>query len=79
MIRFFQRAYPSANSLLLTGHRPVLVDTGFGADVPELLEWLQAQGTPGDSVSVIVNTHSHCDHAGGNHALERGAWLKATG
>jgi hypothetical protein len=36
MIRFFERAYPSANSILLMGHRPVLVDTGFGSDAPEL-------------------------------------------
>ena len=37
---FLQRAYPSANSILLRGARPVLVDTGFGADAPALLEWL---------------------------------------
>ncbi|GAC1347589.1 MAG: hypothetical protein NVSMB18_33020 [Acetobacteraceae bacterium] len=71
MIRFFERAYPSANNVLLTGHRPVLVDTGFGADAPALLAWLDAQGVPAESLSLIVNTHSHCDHAGGNHALQR--------
>ncbi len=72
MVHFFQRPYPSANCVLLLGHRPVLVDTGFGADVPELLAWLEAQQTPAASLSLIINTHSHCDHAGGNHALQRG-------
>ena len=43
---FFQRPYPSANSVLLHGPRPVLVDTGFGADVPDLLAWLRGLGTP---------------------------------
>jgi hydroxyacylglutathione hydrolase len=70
MIRFFERAYPSANSILLMGHRPVLVDTGFGSDAPELLAWLEQQGVPAETLSLVVNTHSHCDHAGGNHALQ---------
>ncbi|HYZ62799.1 MAG TPA: MBL fold metallo-hydrolase [Acetobacteraceae bacterium] len=70
MIRFFQRPYPSANSVLLLGHRPVLVDTGFGADVPQLRQWLTEQGTPAQALSLLINTHSHCDHAGGNHALQ---------
>ena len=71
MIQFFQRAYPSANSVLLLGHRPVLVDTGFGADAPELEAWLMSKGVPPATLSLIINTHSHCDHAGGNHALQR--------
>ncbi len=71
MIQFFHRPYPSANCVLLRGHRPVLVDTGFGADVPELLAWLETQQTPAASLSLILNTHSHCDHAGGNHELQR--------
>ena len=70
MIRFFQRPYPSANAVLLLGYRPILVDPGFGADVPELMTWLEAQNVPVASLSLIVNTHSHCDHAGGNHALQ---------
>ena len=67
MIRFFQRRYPSANSVLLTGPKPVLVDTGFGSDAAELLAWLDQQSTP----ALIVNTHFHSDHVGGNHALQR--------
>ena len=71
MIQFFERGYPSANSILLLGHRPVLVDTGFGADAPELVAWLDRVGVPAASLSLIVNTHFHCDHAGGNHELQR--------
>ena len=67
-VSFFQRDYPSANSVLLHGRRPVLVDTGFGADNGVLLSWLKAQGTV--TPSLVVNTHSHCDHSGGNHALQ---------
>jgi glyoxylase-like metal-dependent hydrolase (beta-lactamase superfamily II) len=70
VIRFFERPYPSANSILLTGHRPVLVDTGFGSDAPALFAWLEQQEVGAETLSLIVNTHSHCDHAGGNYALQ---------
>ncbi len=69
---FMQRAYPSANSILLRGRRPVLVDTGFGADAPALLAWLGQQGMHARDLALVVNTHSHCDHSGGNHAIESG-------
>jgi len=67
-VSFLQRAYPSANVVLLHGRRPVLVDTGFGADSEGLLRWLASQGAA--KLSLVVNTHSHCDHSGGNHALQ---------
>ncbi len=31
---FFERAYPSANMVLVRGERPMLVDPGCGADLP---------------------------------------------
>ena len=69
---FLQRAYPSANSVLLRGRRPVLVDTGFGADAPELIAWLGQQGLHARDLALVVNTHSHSDHSGGNYTLESG-------
>lgn len=69
--RFFQRPYPSANNILLTGPCPILVDTGAVSDVPALLAWLDVQGTPPAGLAVIVNTHWHVDHSGGNLALQR--------
>jgi hydroxyacylglutathione hydrolase len=71
-VAFMQRPYPSANSILLRGRRPVLVDTGFGADAPALLAWLGQQGLRGQDLALVVNTHSHSDHSGGNHAIESG-------
>lgn len=74
---FFQRQYPSANCVLLHGPHPVLVDTGLGADVAGLLAWLRGLGVAPERLR-IVNTHSHCDHAGGNWALQsRGATIAA--
>ena len=68
-VAFFQRPFPSANAVLLLGERPVLVDGGFGADVAALDGWLHAQGVPPERLSLLVNTHFDCDHAGANHAL----------
>ena len=68
-VAFFRRAFPSANAVLLRGERPVLVDGGFGSDVPALLAWLNAQGVPPERLSLLVNTHFDCDHAGANHVL----------
>ena len=66
---FFQRPFPSANAVLLRGPRPVLVDGGFGADVPALIAWLHAEGVPPERLTLLVNTHFDCDHAGANHRL----------
>lgn len=65
---FWHRDYPSANSVLLPGSRPVLVDTGFGPDAPSLLDWLAAQDVALSGLRVF-NTHAHSDHVGGNAAL----------
>ncbi|MBA2690912.1 MAG: MBL fold metallo-hydrolase [Rubrobacter sp.] len=68
---FFQRSFPSANMVLVKGDRPILVDSGFGGDIAETRHLLRQAGYPPESVTLIVNSHYHCDHAGGNHALQR--------
>ena len=70
-LRVFERDYPSANSVLLLGPRPVLVDTGYGSGASELAPWLRAQGVAPERLAAIVNTHFHTDHAGGNFALQQ--------
>lgn len=67
---FFQRTFPSANMVLLTGKKPVLVDSGFGGDVRDTVELLKNAGCAPESLQMIVNTHYHGDHAGGNHTLQ---------
>lgn len=70
-VAFFERPYPSANAALLRGERPILVDSGFGSDVGELEAWLQTQGVSPQHLALVVNTHHHSDHVGGNHALQQ--------
>jgi hydroxyacylglutathione hydrolase len=67
---FFRHTYPSANMVLVRGARPVLIDTGFGSDLADTKRLLHAAGTPPEQLALIVNTHYHSDHCGGNAGLQ---------
>ncbi len=66
-----QRPGPSANLVLVTGERPVLVDTGSASPASDARTraFLAEHGlAPGDLAWVAL-THFHVDHAGGAAAL----------
>ena len=69
-LTFFEREYPSANMVLIRGRRPVLVDTGFGSDLPTTEKLLREASVPPEDLCLIVNTHYHSDHVGGNSGLQ---------
>lgn len=48
----------------------VLVDTGTGANINYILESLEQGGINPADLSLIVNTHNHYDHVGGNRFLD---------
>jgi hydroxyacylglutathione hydrolase len=70
-LHFFERTFPSANIVLVRGPRPLLIDTGFGSDVQETECLSREAGIPPQSLSLIVNTHYHSDHIGGNSRLQQ--------
>ncbi len=71
------RPFPDANLLLLSGRRPALVDTGFVGHAGLTRDWALAQA--GGRIEVVVNTHWHADHVGGNAAMqEHGAEIMAS-
>ena len=65
-----RRPFPDANLLLLRGRQPALVDSGFTGHAKETAAWIRAHT---GHVALVVNTHWHSDHVGGN------ALLQATG
>lgn len=70
-VRVFERGWLSSNNILLTDAAcAVLVDSGYvshAAQTVALVE--QALGTR--PLDVLVNTHLHSDHCGGNAALRQ--------
>ncbi|MFF2996465.1 MBL fold metallo-hydrolase [Streptomyces sp. NPDC057950] len=74
-LTWWQRPFPDANTLLLPGRRPALVDTGFVGHADETATWARAHAGP---IDLVVNTHWHSDHVGGNALLQaQGAAIAA--
>lgn len=78
------------NSLLIrTAGKTILVDTGLGDKLPPkgirqwnlewpegtLLENLAAQGVKPEAVDIVIDTHLHADHCGGNTTHRNGELL----
>ena len=61
-LQFFRRTMPSANMVLVSARRGVLIDTGFGGDWLQTERLLRDSGMPPERLELVVNTHFHCDH-----------------
>ena len=67
----FERGWLSSNNILICGqHRCALVDSGYSSRAEQTLSLVRAalQGRPLD---LLLNTHLHSDHCGGNAALRQ--------
>ncbi|MDO5629731.1 MAG: MBL fold metallo-hydrolase [Mobilicoccus sp.] len=74
-IEYRPRPFPDANFLLLHGARPALVDSGFVAHAHETHAWVSERVGGAD---LVVNTHWHADHVGGNGLFQqRGSGIAA--
>ena len=69
-LHLFERTFPSANMVLIRGETPVLIDTGFGSDAAQTRALLYSAGVPAERLALVVNTHYHSDHVGGNFDLQ---------
>jgi glyoxylase-like metal-dependent hydrolase (beta-lactamase superfamily II) len=72
-VRVFERDWLSANNILLKGRDGhVLVDTGYVTHADLTLALVAGRdGLDGEPLALVVNTHGHSDHVGGNAALVR--------
>lgn len=70
-IIFFERKFPSANMILIKDQHPILIDTGFGSDAKETEQLIKDAGVSPENLHLIVNTHYHSDHVGGNFHLQQ--------
>jgi hydroxyacylglutathione hydrolase len=60
----------SAFSYLITADINVLIDTGLMSDYPRLEEAFLELGLRPKDLDIVLNTHEHCDHVGGNLYLQ---------
>ena len=68
-LQVIERGWLSANLVIASGEHPALVDSGYASHAPQTLQLVQA-ALPGQSPDLLVNTHLHSDHCGGNALLQ---------
>jgi glyoxylase-like metal-dependent hydrolase (beta-lactamase superfamily II) len=60
-----------SNSYLITGDENIIVDTGTGENIETLVAAISAHGIKLKDVDLILSTHCHIDHIGGNEELKK--------
>ncbi|MHB1198227.1 MAG: MBL fold metallo-hydrolase [Polaromonas sp.] len=69
-LHVFERGWLSANNILFTdGDKTLMVDSGYCTHAAQTLALVEGV-LGGRSLEVLVNTHLHSDHCGGNAALQ---------
>jgi glyoxylase-like metal-dependent hydrolase (beta-lactamase superfamily II) len=69
-VTVFERGWLSSNNILIQGaDNCVLIDSGYHTHAPQTLA-LVAAALQGRPLDMLVNTHLHSDHCGGNAALQ---------
>ncbi len=69
-VHVFERGWLSSNNILLTGAGPTaLVDTGYCTHAAQTLALVERR-LSGRVLDLLLNTHLHSDHCGGNAALQ---------
>lgn len=67
---FFERGYLNANHFAFRSKAPILIDTGYSTGIKETEQILKLIGINTSAVKLIINTHSHGDHVGGNKHIQ---------
>ena len=69
-ITVFERGWLSSNNILICGDsQTALVDSGYCTHAEQTLRLVQ-HALAGKSLDILVNTHLHSDHCGGNQSLQ---------
>ncbi|WP_082355164.1 MBL fold metallo-hydrolase [Bacillus sp. FJAT-22090] len=57
--------------ILIKDEYAILIDTGFGSEVKDTEKLIKEAGVSPEELHLIVNTHYHSDHVGGNFHLQK--------
>lgn len=66
---FLQRGWLNGNHFVFKGKRKVLIDTAYAGDFEDTRNRIETTGVRLEDVDLIINTHCHCDHIGGNKKI----------
>lgn len=68
----FERGWLSSNNILITGSSgaSALIDSGYCTHADQTVDLVE-KGLGGRRLGLLLNTHLHSDHCGGNAALQR--------
>lgn len=69
-VRVLERGWLSSNNILIQGaDSSALIDSGYGLHAPQTLALVQS-ALGNRALDLLVNTHLHSDHCGGNAAFQ---------
>jgi len=69
-VKVFERGWLSANNILLYDDvQATLIDSGYVTHQSQTVALLE-EHLPNRPLDLLINTHLHSDHCGGNHALQ---------
>ena len=67
---FIERGFLNANHFVYRSENPILIDTAYIADFDETAGLIEQLGVNLTDVQLIISTHCHCDHIGGNKRIQ---------
>jgi hydroxyacylglutathione hydrolase len=67
---FVERGYLNGNHFVYRDEEPILIDTAYKADFEHTERIVTGMGVDLRRVRLIINTHCHCDHVGGNRIIQ---------
>ena len=67
---FIERGFLNGNHFIYRSKGPILIDTAYIADFAETARLIAQLGVKIKDVQLIISTHCHCDHIGGNKLIQ---------
>jgi hydroxyacylglutathione hydrolase len=68
---FIERGFLNGNHFVYRSDTPVLIDTGYISGFEETEKSIIQLGVNLPDISLIISTHTHCDHIGGNNRIQQ--------
>jgi glyoxylase-like metal-dependent hydrolase (beta-lactamase superfamily II) len=68
---FIERGFLNGNHFVYRSDAPILIDTAYISDFKQTEKSIVRLGVNLTDISLIISTHTHCDHIGGNHRIQQ--------